>query len=138
MKRFTAEKMVQIEQLMSYATLMGLTGEDLVSIGGKMARAKTKIAAQANMEIVRGYICHTIGRDSHPNDRWKLKFPHGSYNIESDGWSYDRFIITSLKTKQRVTVAVNTDYPLPRVGYKVKGRYCFLLDLAAGRIQLNF
>lgn len=38
LKRFSREKHDQIASLINYATLMGLSGKDLVSIGGKMER----------------------------------------------------------------------------------------------------
>lgn len=39
-KRFPPEKQDQVRQLVGFATLMGLTGKDLVSIGSKLDRIK--------------------------------------------------------------------------------------------------
>ncbi len=41
-RRFPAEKQDQVRALVNYATLMGLSGKDLVSIGGKLDRIKAK------------------------------------------------------------------------------------------------
>ena len=140
MKRFTKEKMQQVEQLISYVTLMGLTGEDLVSIGGKMTRDSKRDIIKANMEIVRSFNCLKIGGDAHTQSRFKLKTPAGNYNIEQPGWYHHEWVIHSLKTKVKKTVAVDPrDYDLPRhLDYQNRARCALLLHIAAGKIPLNF
>ena len=41
-RRFPEDKQEQIRQLVAYTTLMGLSGTDLVSIGGKLNRIEEK------------------------------------------------------------------------------------------------
>jgi hypothetical protein len=54
-KRFSKEKQEQIRQLVAYTTLMGLTGKDLVSIGGKLERMKEAEERKRRLAIVRTY-----------------------------------------------------------------------------------
>ena len=98
LSRFTSDKQDLIEQFVEYAQLMGLSGRDLVAIGGKLDRESKKEVKKANMAIVKGFDCLTIGNDSqwHMDIRFKLKTPNGAYNFEIDPYSVD---ITSLKTK---------------------------------------
>ena len=48
-KRFPREKQEQIRQLVNYATLMGLDGKDLISIGSKLERIKSNATNSAKM-----------------------------------------------------------------------------------------
>ena len=139
MKRFSKEKMQQVEQFIAYATLMGLTGEDLVSIGGKLTRDSKRDIIKANMEIVRSFECLKIGGDWNISSRFKLKTPAGNYNIHNDQWSYHEWTIHSLKTKAKKTVVADPyNYDLPKVDYQTRARYALLLHIAAGKIPLNF
>ena len=54
-KRFSKEKQEQIRQLVAYTTLMGLTGKDLVSIGGKLERMKEAEERKRRLAIVKSY-----------------------------------------------------------------------------------
>ncbi len=139
LKRFSQDKQEQLEQFVAYAQLMGLSGRDLVAIGGKIDREQVKQRKLANMEIVRSFECLTIGRDDkHQLDaRFKLKTLGGSYNFENDHW--DGWIVHSLKTK--VTKSHRThsyDYDLPKTDWRTKQRYAMLLDIATGRFKLDF
>ena len=141
LNRFGESKQLQIEQLVAYAELLGLSGSDLVAIGGKIEREKAKAQKIANMEIIRSFECLPIGRDviNEMSDRFKLKTINGSYNFyNQDGWGF--WEVLSLKTKVRKTYHVDMfGHELPKVkGYRVKSRYALLLDIAAGKIQLNF
>ena len=139
LNRFDKSKQDQIEQLIEYAQLLGLSGRDLVAIGGKLDREQAKIRKHANMEIVRGFDCITIGADTkyELDKRFKLKTVSGAYNFEDDGWS--RWEITSLKTKVKRSWRVDSyEYDLPRTDYRTRQRYALLLDIANGRLQLNF
>jgi hypothetical protein len=139
LNRFDKSKQDQIEQLIEYAQLLGLSGRDLVAIGGKLDREQAKIRKHANMEIVRGFDCITIGADTkyELDKRFKLKTVSGAYNFEDDGWS--RWEITSLKTKVKRSWRVDSyEYDLPKTDYRTRQRYALLLDIANGRLQLNF
>jgi hypothetical protein len=139
LSRFPAEKQDQIEQLIAYAQLLGLSGKDLVAIGGKMDREQAKRLKIANMEIVRGFECLPIGKDSkHDLDtRFKLKTIDGAYNFVNDSWQ--RWIVTSVKTKVQRNHYSNTDmYDLPKTRWRTQQRYAMLLDIAEGRFKLDF
>jgi len=139
LNRFSKDKQEQLEQFVAYAQLMGLSGRDLVAIGGKIDREQAKQRKLSNMEIIRGFDCITIGADTiHDLDkRFKLKTASGAYNFEDDGWS--RWEVTSLKTKVKKTHFVDTyDYDLPKTDYRTRQRYAMLLDIASGKFPLNF
>lgn len=139
LSRFPADKQDQIEQLIGYAQLLGLTGRDLVSIGGKMDREASKDKKISNMAIVSEFTCLLIGRDrgTHALEhRFKLKTIDGAYNFSADN---DRYEIHSLKTNQRRSHRVNEAmYDLPRVSYRTRLRYAMLLDIAADQFRLDF
>lgn len=141
LNRFSDEKMIQVEQLIAYATLLGLSGEDLVSIGGKISREQSKAKKINNMEIVKSFECLPIGRDriTENSVRFKLKTTAGSYNFENmDHWN--QWEIFSLKTKTRKMHSTGMwEYELPKTSsYQTRSRYALLLDIANGRLQLNF
>jgi len=139
LKRFSKDKQEQLEQFVAYAQLMGLSGRDLVAIGGKIEREQAKQKKLANMEIIKGFECLPIGSDSlHDlNTRFKLKTSTGAYNFEDDSWS--RWEITSLKTKVKRTHHVDTyEWDLPKTHYRTRQRYAMLLDIASGRFKLDF
>lgn len=139
LSRFPAEKHEQIEQLIVYAQLMGLTGRDLVAIGGKLDRDERRDLVQSNMQLVNTFNCLPIGYDSSHNvdARFKLKTGRGAYNFYVIGWN--SWLVTSLKTKVKQTFSVDPyTYALPRTDFRTKCRYAILLDIAQGKIVLDF
>lgn len=142
-KRFPAEKQDQVRGLVEYATLMGLTGKDLVSIGGKLDRLKQAIEKKSNLQIVNSFQCLAIGADSKRrrvdealDERFKLKTANGSYNFEN---SYGHWKVTSLATK--ATINHKPDeyaYSLGNVNWRRRSRYAVLLDISRGKLVLNF
>lgn len=139
LNRFSKDKQEQLEQFVAYAQLMGLSGRDLVAIGGKIDREQAKQRKLANMEIVRSFECLPIGADTfHDLDqRFKLKTLHGAYNFADDGWN--RWEVVSLKTKVKQVRYVDPyDYDLPKTNYRTRSRYAMLLEIAAGKFTLNF
>lgn len=140
LRRFPIEKHEQIEQLVVYAKLMGLTGRDLVAIGGKMDRDERRDLVQSNMQLVDTFKCLPIGSDftvRSLDDRFKLKNGLGAYNFYSTGWN--GWMVTSLKTKAKKTFSVDPEnYVLPRVDYRRRCRYAMLLDIAQGKVVLDF
>lgn len=139
--RFSDAKQDQIEQLVSYATMLGLNGSDLVAIGGKMNREAANINKKANMDIISGFVCLPIGKDGSDkiNDRFKLKTPSGAYNFTNGSW-YDQWDIHSLKTGVTHGWTIDAyEYDLSRsYSYKEKSRFSLLLDISKGKINLNF
>jgi hypothetical protein len=143
MPRFNDDKMVQIEQLISYATMLGLSGSDLISIGGKMAREQVKHARSTNMEIIKGFDCLPIGHDANSDHglgyRFKLKTANGTFKFEHSKGYLSIWTVTSVTTKTKLTHLVNTNnYVLPKTTWYTLSRYAILLDIAAGRFRLNF
>jgi len=139
LKRFSEEKRTQVDQLIAYAQLMGLSGSDLVSIGGKMVRDAKRVRKKANVEIIKGFECLPIGRDRKwaVNDRFKLKTTNSAYNFEFNG---DGFRIKSLRTNAICNYRVNDpyEYELPSVSWAMRYRYTMLLHIAEGRFKLDF
>ena len=140
LNRFSEARQDQVEQLIAYAELLGLSGRDLVAIGGKMDRERAKLKKVANMEIVRSFECLPIGRDQIDDYtiRFKLKTVSGAYNFELiDGWNM--WQVVSLKTKVAKTHYTDMyEYDLPKNHYRPKSRYSILLDIASGKFLLNF
>jgi hypothetical protein len=139
LNRFSKDKQEQLEQFVAYAQLMGLSGRDLVAIGGKIEREQVKQRKLANMEIVRSFDCISIGADTkyELDKRFKLKTDIGAYNFEDQGWN--RWEVASLKTKVKKTHHVDTyDYDLPKTDYRTRQRYAMLLDIYFGKFTLNF
>lgn len=144
-KRFPEGKQDQVRQLVGFATLCGLTGEDLVSIGGKLARIaasqerKHRIAAVAGFEVKP--VCGDRGLRHGPlmeamHRRFKLETPTGDYTFTMTSYS-DEVTIKSMSTGVKVDYTParrewgRTDW---RTGY----RNDLLLAVYDGDIKLNF
>lgn len=139
LNRFDPQKQDLIEQFVEYAQLMGLSGRDLVAIGGKLDRESKKEVKIANMAIIKGFDCLTIGADAkwQLDNRFKLKTAKGAYNFDI----YPYYVeIVSLKTKVKQRHSIDPwQYELPRVSeWRTRCRYATLLDINAGRIKLDF
>lgn len=142
-KRFPENKQEQIRQFVAYAQMCGLTGKDIRSIGDKLDRERKTIERRQNMEIVKGFECLNIGEDARRSDkkfrlnsRFKLKTVTGAYNFVSDYYGYH---VTSLATKKTVNHRTEVhDYELPTRSYDELTRYATLLDIAFGKLKLNF
>ena len=142
-KRFSKDKQEQIRQFVAYAQMCGLTGKDIRSIGDKLDRERKANERKQNMEIVKGFECLNIGEDAKRhdnkyrlNDRFKLKTATGAYNFKYDYYGYQ---VTSLTTKK--TLNHRTDayaYELPARSYDEIARYATLLDIAFGKLKLDF
>lgn len=139
-KRFSEAKQEQIRGLVQYATLMGLTGKDLVSIGGKLDRLKAQEERKRNMDIVNSFECLYIGKDRglEINHRFRLKTANGDYRFERT-WG-DEWTVTSYQTKCTVRHSAYVhQHNLPaKPGWDARIRYALLLDIDRGRLQLNF
>lgn len=147
-KRFPAEKQEQVRGLVQYATLMGLTGKDLVSIGGKLDRLKESTERARNVEIVKGFDCLLIGTDAKLpkhhrqyaiEERFKLKYPHGAYNFT---YNDTHWKIRSLKTNVTKSHQISyyaDEYALPKSYSWRKRRFCcMLLDIYNSKFTCNF
>jgi hypothetical protein len=65
-RRFSEDKQDQVRALVNYATLMGLDGKDLISIGGKLNRIKERREMERNRTIADELVksCKPVGKDS--------------------------------------------------------------------------
>lgn len=135
-KRFPDEKQDQVRGLVNYATLMGLTGKDLVSIGGKLDRIAAARKRIANMQVIETFNCLPIGTTKNTDDRFKLKTTTGTYNFEK---KYSDWIVTSVSTKKTKRHSPDIwDKDLPKASWDRRHKYAILLDIASGELQLNF
>lgn len=143
-KRFPKDKQEQVRQFVAYAQMCGLSGKDIRSIGDKLDRERKAVERRANMAIVNGFECLNIGEDAKRSDkkyrlnnRFKLKTARGTYNFNYD--YYDTYRITSLTTKKTINHKTNVwDYELPGKNYDEITRYAILLDIANGKLKLDF
>ena len=139
LNRFADDKQDQIEQLIAYTQMLGLTGADLVSIGGKMQREQIKARKEANMKLINEFTCLKIGKDDSIdiNNRFKLKTADGMYSLTAGRWSV--WTVVNTKTQAKRTHEANYYYyDLPKTDHRTRLRYAMLLDIALGKFQLDF
>ena len=142
-KRFPAEKQDQVRALVNYATLMGLNGKDLVSIGGKLDRIKESQDRARRIAIVKGYEVLPIGKDAKASSqtqkdridqRFKLVTTNGTFHFENN---YGNFRIKSVNTNK-----VLTHQPQyrswGRIPWRTRERYDMLIDIHEGLVHLTF
>lgn len=96
--RFPKEKQDQVRALVNYATLMGLNGKDLVSIGGKLDRIRVRREINTNRAIISNMDLRTIGKDTDFWTRWAWVDGQGT-KYHFDNVSYGSVSITNTKTK---------------------------------------
>jgi hypothetical protein len=142
-KRFPAEKQDQVRALVNYATLMGLSGKDLVSIGGKLDRIKATQERNARIVVVKGYNVLPIGKDAGVSEslqrerldrRFKLVTATGTYHFEN---VYGGFKIKNTTTNK--SKSYDPQYrDWGRVGWRTRERYDMLMDIHEGIFKLNF
>lgn len=141
-RRFPKEKQDQVRALVNYATLMGLSGKDLVSIGGKLERLKVSQEKRAREVVLEELVkrCELIGRDRkdyramHDPNRFDYTDSTGrKWRIENIDWASAR-VTSDTGTTKRVRI-------IERYTISGRGRYDmkqFLLNVHYGNIQLNF
>jgi len=145
-KRFPEEKQEQVRGLVSYATLMGLTGKDLVSIGQKLVRMDVAHEKRSNSARIADFVCHPVdrnGRELDIDSAFKLKTARGSYTFEQRGGL--RWVVTSSKTRVKKTHSIhNRDagFAGRSSGWYTSSylhrRQQVLLDIADGHLVLDF
>jgi len=142
LRRFPESKHEQIQQLMSYIQLCGVTGKDLVSIGGYLDRSRKSETYKHTKERIDTYVCDGVitpigkdNRDQMPN-RFKFKTINGTYQIVNDGW--DRWSVTSNSTKVRKDARpTGRDWPA-HLTWGRRQFYDMVLDIADGNFKLDF
>lgn len=137
-KRFPEDKQEQVRGLVNYATLMGLDGKDLVSIGNRLNRIRDRREIESNRAIVEAMDLRTIGKDSNLRHRWAYKTNGVLYYFSEADWYGVK--IKNCATNRSKHFRVTDSYNLgPRFKYREN---MFLADVMLnvyhGNILLNF
>ena len=142
LKRFPESKHEQILQVISYVQMCGLSGRDLVSIGGWIHRSKTTAEYRVNKERVQAFIdqktIRPIGSDPPEQvaNRFKYKGLQGDYNFVNHHWG--QWEVTSMRTKVRNSYRPkDRDWP-GHVHWQTRCFYNCVLDIADDSSWLNF
>ena len=140
-KRFSAEKQDQVRALVNYATLMGLDGRDLVSIGNKLNRIAAKRKIKYNQDITNDMLKHVelIGLD-----RKKPTLDHTRFvyvDTVGNKWHFDRIsywgvTVTNMTTEVNKEFSQYDKYDLGRADRWTMRQV--LMNLHDGIIKLNF
>lgn len=143
LKRFPVSKHAQIQQVMSYLQMCGLTGRDIVSIGGWIDRHAANEFYESAREQVQGYIdqktIRPVGSD-HPDqvsNRFRYMGITGNYRFVQDTWGTG-WEVTSYRTKTTIWHTPDSREWPGRMHWSTKRFYNMVLDIADGLIQLNF
>ena len=105
--RLPEAKQPQVRQLVQWARLLGLTGRDLISIGGKLDRATAQQELRRNKEIALGmwprvtYFSpsHIEYHDPDSDSGYEIKVGHKSYNSFVYGETVDVWGGSTKETK---------------------------------------
>ena len=140
-KRFSAEKQDQVRALVNYATLMGLDGRDLVSIGNKLNRIAANRKIKYNQTITDDMLTHVelIGLD-----RKKPTLDHTRFvyvDTVGNKWHFDRIsywgvTVTNMTTEVNKEFSQYDKYDLGRADRWTMRQV--LMNLHDGIIKLNF
>lgn len=141
-RRFSDEKQDQVRALVNYATLMGLDGKDLISIGGKLNRIKERREMERDRNIADELIksCRPVGKDSFDGSRDLRRWTY----VDGTGrkWRFDEsdYWTTKITSDTGVTKRYrNLDrYNIGRNGGKLWTLRQVMLNVHHGLIQLNF
>lgn len=138
-KRFAPEKQAVLRELISYTTLLGLTGKDLISIGGRLDRIKLRSEIMSNRATVLGMKLEFIGKDTDFRTRWGYTNDVGSYHFYDAGYRSVRVrnmgteVITRF-TYDRYAYNVGNSFPVKSSRYAA----AVMLAVHHGEIKLNF
>lgn len=142
MRRFPQDKHEQILQIMSYLEMCGLSGRDLVSIGGYVDRQALRQRYQYAKQRVDEYIAQgtiqPIGHDRKDQilNRFKLKTLNGDYNFTSGGWTGWTVVSVKTKVKNQWDPQIR-DWP-SHVHWTRRNFYDMVLDIAEGNYKPTF
>lgn len=141
-RRFSDEKQDQVRALVNYATLMGLDGKDLISIGGKLNRIKERREMERDRTIAEELVksCRPVGKDSFDAGRDLRRWTY----VDGTGrkWRFDEsdYWTTKITSDTGVTKRFrNLDrYNIGRNGGRLWTLRQVMLNVHHGLIQLNF
>lgn len=136
LKRFDKTKHEQLEGLLQWCTLMGLSGKDLVSLGGHIDRAQAAAEAKSNRALAETITFDPVGLSKPDNsNKWSYNTPNGRYTFQDISWG--RVAVTSNKTKVRKNIQIE-QYQLGRLHWQKRERLNCALNIIHGRIVLDF
>jgi hypothetical protein len=135
LKRFDPSKHQQLEEFIAWCQLMGLTGKDLISLGGHLDRAQQQAEVERAKEIVCSYQLDKVGHDRAIEERFTIKWLDARFRFDNDGWDWVK--ITNYKTKQIRRFPLPS-YNLGRMHWRKTWVYRAVLAVHYGKIQLNF
>ena len=135
LKRFDKAKHDQLEGLLEWCALMGLTGKDLVSLGGHIDRAQAAEQVKSNLKLAETITFDPVGNDLEMAHKWSYNTPNGRYTFQDSSWG--RIVIISNKTKVRRNSRVEM-YQLGRMHWKKRDRLNCALNIIHGQILLDF
>jgi hypothetical protein len=136
-RRFSADKQEQIRQLVAYTALMGLTGKDLVSIGGKLDRIQRRKELEANLAIGLSYDCVIAGankKDKTKNENRKWYWTDGDGIKWMFNGDYYGVIVRNCNTGRSNQFYCDNLVSAPRVNKRAN----VMCNVHYGVIKLNF
>lgn len=136
-KRFDASRQEQIRQLVSYTTLLGLSADDLISIGNRLKRIKISNEVKINKALIKDLYenVHYINY-SYYNLKFTYKHDNKNYKCEFK-YMYDIADVTIMNA----ATGDNKRFHLKpyEVGSGVKGKLgVFLVNIVNGDIKIDF
>lgn len=135
LKRFDPSKHQQLEEFIAWCQLMGLTGKDLISLGGHLDRLQQSAEVEHTKEIIKSYTLDKVGRDQQITDRFTMLRVNGRFRFDNDGWDWVK--VTNYKTKKFQRFPLPS-YNLGRLHWRKAWIYRAVLAVHHGQIQLNF
>lgn len=145
--RFPESKHEQIKQLMGYIQLCGVTGKDLVSIGGYIDRERKKETAKNNLARIADLDIQLIGTNKKNNTRqewwqrrWRVVTANGNkYDFTDETWNNYRVYSHTTKITKSITASNHYvgGWPCTWRYNKIQAHE-IMMDVADGRFLLNF
>lgn len=135
LKRFDKAKHDQLEGLLEWCQLMGLTGKDLISLGGHIERSQQAAEAKSNRTLAETITFDTVGGDTEMSNKWSYLTPDGRYTFQDARWG--QVTVVSNKTKVRKNFRTEM-YQLGRMHWGKRDRLQCALNIINGRIVLDF
>jgi len=135
LKRFDKDKHDQLEQLIAWSQMMGLSGRDLVSLGGHIDRAQKTEEAKSNRTLAETIKFDPVGGDTEMHNKWSYLTPDGRYTFQDARWG--QVVVVSNKTKVRKNFRTEV-YQLGRMHWGKRDRLQCALNIINGRIVLDF
>jgi hypothetical protein len=144
--RFPDSKHEQIKQLMGYIQLCGVTGKDLVSIGGYIDRERKKETTKSNLARIADLDIQLIAkakRDTRQewwHQRWRVVTANGNkYDFTDYTWNNYRVYSHATKITKSITASDHYAGGWPSTWrYNKIQAHEIMMDVIDGRFLLNF